>query len=182
MLDDHSWFSKERITHIVSICHRTVGSEVLQSRKIPATNILHVNISDTSKANLERYFEQFSLFIHSARMDGANVVIHCTAGVSRSSTITLAYLMAWLDLPFSKAFPYLVRQRPAANPNPGFVGQLKKWESSEARKELHKKLKEHENKQKLDKLFESDVDWFVQPGKPCPVPKIWARDDFSDLK
>ena len=50
------------------------------------------------------------------------------AGVSRSSTITLAYLMSHLNVDFSQALTYLRLGRDIADPNEGFVDQLLAFE------------------------------------------------------
>jgi hypothetical protein len=50
------------------------------------------------------------------------------AGISRSSTLMLGYLMKDLRVPLSKALEYLKRKRPQCRPNPGFVVQLLEYE------------------------------------------------------
>ena len=42
---------------------------------------------------------------------GNNVLVHCAAGVSRSSTLTLSYLIKHHKLPLSKAYDILVSSR-----------------------------------------------------------------------
>jgi protein-tyrosine phosphatase len=48
------------------------------------------------------------------------------AGVSRSATITIAYLMSRAGLNFKTALTEVRKRRKQISPNPGFVGQLKK--------------------------------------------------------
>ena len=40
-------------------------------------------------------------------MNGGNVYVHCSAGVSRSSTITLSYMMTVYDLPFEEVYLFI---------------------------------------------------------------------------
>eukprot|EP00003_Mantamonas_plastica_P018995 TRINITY_DN3103_c0_g1_i3.p1 TRINITY_DN3103_c0_g1~~TRINITY_DN3103_c0_g1_i3.p1 ORF type:complete len:158 (-),score=35.95 TRINITY_DN3103_c0_g1_i3:126-599(-) len=49
------------------------------------------------------------------------------AGVSRSSTITLAYMMTTLNITYDQAITILRAFRPIASPNHGFVQQLEEF-------------------------------------------------------
>ena len=46
------------------------------------------------------------------------------AGVSRSSTVALAYVMETERIPLEHAYERLKLSRPAVQPNPGFMSQL----------------------------------------------------------
>ena len=69
-------------------------------------------------------------------LEKGNVLVHCMAGVSRSSTITLAYMMKHLDYKLDHALALLRVRRPIASPNSGFMSQLRMYENklSEAAK------------------------------------------------
>ena len=43
--------------------------------------------------NLSQHFEDTWTFLEEARGQGAKVLVHCVAGVSRSATVVIAYLM-----------------------------------------------------------------------------------------
>jgi len=58
-----------------------------------------------------------------------NVLVHCFAGVSRSSTIVISYLMKKLNWSYREALEHVRKQRWVVNPNPGFVRQLKRLET-----------------------------------------------------
>lgn len=53
--------------------------------------------------------------------------VHCYAGVSRSATVVLAYLMKEQGLTLSAAFKF-VKARRFILPNDGFKAQLRKFE------------------------------------------------------
>ena len=53
---------------------------------------LLVNAKDCSTFNLVEYFEQAVDFTRRS-LNSTNVLIHCMAGVSRSTTLLIAYLM-----------------------------------------------------------------------------------------
>ena len=55
------------------------------------------------------------------------------AGVSRSVTLTIAYLMTFFDLSMQTAYQLVKDKRPAISPNLNFMGQLVGYE-----KDLHK--------------------------------------------
>lgn len=53
--------------------------------------------------------------------------MHCAYGVSRSSTLVLAFLMKKFKIGYSEAFIYARRKRPVIKPNYGFEKQLRIW-------------------------------------------------------
>ena len=56
------------------------------------------------------------------------VLIHCVHGVSRSVTLTIAYLMFVFQINFRSCFNYVKEKRGVASPNIGFVSQLLSFE------------------------------------------------------
>lgn len=56
------------------------------------------------------------------------IFVHCAAGVSRSPTIVVAYLMVAHAMPLKQALGLVIRARPQVLPNIGFIAQLKKLE------------------------------------------------------
>lgn len=62
-------------------------------------------------------------FIHNQRMSERTVLVHCIGGVSRSVTLTLAYMIEHLGLNLADAYARIVRSRAVARPH----GQL--WQS-----------------------------------------------------
>jgi len=76
--------------------------------------------------NLRQFFEEAFAFIDRARKANAGVLIHCHAGVSRSPTIAIAYLMKRAPMPMSEAYRFVKSRRSIISPNLNFMGQL--WE------------------------------------------------------
>ncbi|TMS04949.1 Dual specificity protein phosphatase 19 [Larimichthys crocea] len=60
------------------------------------------------------------------KQDGA-VLVHCNAGVSRSSSIVIGYLMLKEGLSFDDAYSQVKLARPSIRPNPGFYQQLQSY-------------------------------------------------------
>lgn len=64
-------------------------------------------------------------FIEGAR--GGRVFVHCSQGVSRSTTLAIAYRMWKEGRAYEDIFAEVKRMRGVANPNIGFICQLLQW-------------------------------------------------------
>jgi atypical dual specificity phosphatase len=60
--------------------------------------------------------------------------VYSQAGVSRSATIVLAYLMTIGDYDLEKALQIVKGARGYIHPNPGFLTQLKRYHTNDVRK------------------------------------------------
>lgn len=65
------------------------------------------------------YFDKGADFIYE-NLPKTNVLVHCFAGVSRSTSIVIAYLMKYKDMKFDNAYEFVKSQRTCAWPNEGF--------------------------------------------------------------
>ena len=65
-----------------------------------------------------------------AREKKCGVLVHCLAGISRSVTVTVAYIMHKLTLSLNDAFDYVKRCKPNIAPNFNFMGQLLDFENT----------------------------------------------------
>lgn len=54
--------------------------------------------------------------------------MHCLAGISRSVTVTVAYLMQKLNLSLNDAYDFVKRKKSNISPNFNFMGQLLDFE------------------------------------------------------
>ncbi len=59
----------------------------------------------------------------------AAVLVHCGAGVSRSATLVVAYLMRRFTWPAERARAHCLARRSLVNPNQGFWRQLCAFEA-----------------------------------------------------
>lgn len=65
-------------------------------------------------------------FIDRARAHGSRVLVHCVAGISRSSTIVIHYLMRREGWTLEKAYTHVLKRRPIIRPNIGFFTELQR--------------------------------------------------------
>lgn len=91
---------------------------------------LHVAVEDAEGANLRTHFERVVDRINAEKRRGGRILVHCMAGVSRSSTLVMAYLMRHLNMSLADAYEHVRRIRPCIQPNPGFWRQLLDYEQS----------------------------------------------------
>ena len=63
-----------------------------------------------------------------AKNNTGRILVHCSAGMSRSPTIVAAFLMKRRQMTLMQALKQIVDVRPQVCPNPGFIQQLKDLE------------------------------------------------------
>lgn len=66
--------------------------------------------------------------IDSIRDKNGRVFVHCHAGISRSATICIAYIMKTMQCDLSKAYDFVKQKRSCISPNLHFMGQLLEFE------------------------------------------------------
>jgi dual specificity MAP kinase phosphatase len=69
-------------------------------------------------------------FADEGRQKGAGVLVHCLAGISRSVTVTVAYLIHSMNLSLNDAYDFVKKCKPDISPNFNFMGQLKDYETT----------------------------------------------------
>ena len=88
----------------------------------------NINLLDSATENIKQYFDESYKFIDEGIKNGGNVLVHCHAGVSRSSTILIAYIMRSKKMKMDKVMELLKEKREKVSPNNGFIQQLKEYE------------------------------------------------------
>jgi dual specificity MAP kinase phosphatase len=91
---------------------------------------MQIPISDHWSENLVQYFPRAIAFIEEARSQKCGVLVHCLAGISRSVTVTVAYLMHTMALSLNDAYDVVKRCKPNISPNFNFMGQLLDFEAT----------------------------------------------------
>jgi len=70
--------------------------------------------------NLMKHFSSAIAFIREAIQSGGTVFVHCFAGISRSATTVIAYLMSEHSMTFYEAMSFVRKRRHIIFPNIGF--------------------------------------------------------------
>ncbi|KNC56141.1 uncharacterized protein AMSG_11690 [Thecamonas trahens ATCC 50062] len=85
-----------------------------------------INIADDARSDLIGVIRPALTYMSEAVSTGSGVIVHCQAGVSRSSSVVIAYLM--VDpahrLSYAAAYETVLAARPIIEPNIGFLAQL----------------------------------------------------------
>jgi hypothetical protein len=76
------------IRHIISICDFPLGKDMFDSY-----NVLWIKVDDMPHTKIRQHFDQTNEFLHACRNKNERVLVHCQVGISRSSSIVLAYLL-----------------------------------------------------------------------------------------
>ena len=63
-------------------------------------------------------------FIEAALATGGRVLVYCTAGISRSATVVMAYIIHRSRISVEAAYEVVRASRPFVRPNKGFTDQL----------------------------------------------------------
>ncbi|KAH1167966.1 dual specificity protein phosphatase 7 [Mauremys mutica] len=87
-----------------------------------------IPISDHWSQNLSQFFPEAIAFIDEARTKKCGILVHCLAGISRSVTVTVAYLMQKMNLSLNDAYDFVKRKKSNISPNFNFMGQLLDFE------------------------------------------------------
>ena len=83
-----------------------------------------IDVEDNYQTNIIRYFKDCFLFIEGKD----KIFVHCAAGMSRSPTIVIAYIMWKNKLSLNKAIKFVKEKRPLISQNDNFMNQLKIFE------------------------------------------------------
>eukprot|EP00802_Teleaulax_amphioxeia_P022542 Tamp_23003.p1 GENE.Tamp_23003~~Tamp_23003.p1 ORF type:complete len:267 (+),score=60.92 Tamp_23003:25-801(+) len=91
---------------------------------------MRVPVNDTSSGRLDRYWDAAFKFMVDAMSSGGKVFVHCSAGVSRSASLVIYYMMRKHKLSLLEAYKKLRRARGCVAPNFTFWQQLVSAERS----------------------------------------------------
>ncbi|XP_051512952.1 dual specificity protein phosphatase 8-like [Myxocyprinus asiaticus] len=89
---------------------------------------MRIPVNDSYCEKLLPWLEKTNEFIDKAKMSNCRVIVHCLAGISRSATIAIAYIMKTMGLSSDDAYRFVKDRRPSISPNFNFLGQLLEFE------------------------------------------------------
>ena len=88
----------------------------------------HIPVEDTETQDIFQYFLPVIRVLDKAKDEGKQVLVHCAAGVSRSPTLVIAYMMWSKKMSRKEAYEYVSARRPIIDPNEHFMDQLAVFE------------------------------------------------------
>jgi protein-tyrosine phosphatase len=112
-----------KITHIINISceHQCIFTDKIK--------YLHIQLEDMEDVLLKDHFNETISFMNAAfENPSSRILIHCNLGISRSTTVTLAYLMKTYNATLIETYKFLRHRRPIVCPNLGFLRQLIDYE------------------------------------------------------
>ena len=117
---DSAWCEGADLTGVLSV--------MLEAPSTPADNGLDqlvLEVADDNKASLAPVLEQAFAFLDKhAAMDGGQVLVHCSSGISRSGCVTIGYTMHNRKCSLAEAFEVTADRRPCVLPNDTFFAAL----------------------------------------------------------
>ncbi|KAH8118938.1 phosphatases II [Phellopilus nigrolimitatus] len=121
---DQELLDAHRIQQIVAI-HDGTLTGIPSSGKRSEYRVL---VADSVREDLKPYLEGVCRHIASRLEHGENVLVYCQQGISRSSSIVIAYLMREKEMGYDDALKVVRDKRPCTKPNVGFEKTLREWE------------------------------------------------------
>jgi protein-tyrosine phosphatase len=116
---------KRKITHVLSIGKEIVSNldkfpEKLKNDFKQKT----YDIADSPHEDIVTIIKEMKTFMDTAREEGG-IFVHCVAGISRSASVVIAYIMQMENMTLDEAEKFVRSKRPCVKPNEGFETQLK---------------------------------------------------------
>lgn len=108
------------ITHIINCAKDAIydSGDVAQIR---------LELDDIPQENLFRVLEPSRMVMRRILTTDSDykILVHCMAGISRSASVVIYYLMKLKGWTYDETFADVVKKRSVINPNEGFVATLK---------------------------------------------------------
>ena len=132
-----------------------------------------VPVHDMPRSNLAPYFEKCADYINNVKSKGGKALVHCMAGVSRSASICIVYLMKYYKMSLAQAYNYVRSKRHVIRPNQGFFKQMIDYENKLFGKTSVKMMNSPIGV--IPDVYQKDIGGMIwltqQDGNPTPKPK-----------
>ncbi|OWF45898.1 Dual specificity protein phosphatase 14 [Mizuhopecten yessoensis] len=113
------------ITHILNV------AEEIHNMNYPSDYpiICHlVAMKDNSSETILNFVDECFDFICDAKKIGGRILVHCVAGISRSASVCIMYLMKYYNLTLLNAYNNVLSCRDCIYPNTGFWRSMIEFE------------------------------------------------------
>lgn len=105
-------------------------AHVVSALRVQGVKHIVVPLLDESSEDIGTHFATTVAHIQEHMEGDGRVLVHCVQGISRSASIVTAYLMMVQGASLTHALGLMRAARPIAQPNPGFMRQLKALEAT----------------------------------------------------
>lgn len=113
------------VTHVLNVSSRPTIHENLQR-----FTCLDILMKDSHNQNLLENLPNALRFIEDVRLMNGKIFVHCQAGMSRSVSVVMAYMIWTQHMTSIDAFEMILNYRSCAGPNLNFMGQLMMFHKS----------------------------------------------------
>jgi hypothetical protein len=86
---------------------------------------LRISLKDDDTDDINLILEGAKKLNEFIKMKNSIVIVHCAAGMSRSVTIVLAWMIIYKNYKFKEAYDYVSEKRPIMRPNKFYYNFLK---------------------------------------------------------
>ncbi|KAL5010712.1 hypothetical protein ScPMuIL_013017 [Solemya velum] len=154
-----------------------VSSACAKPKFIQDGHFLRIPINDNYSEKMLPYFRDAFQYLDMVSEANGCVLVHCLAGISRSPTLAIAYVMKHLKMSSDEAYRYVKDKRPTISPNFNFLGQLLEFEKQLQREEMI----QSDSTKKLKSPVVMDLQMYSPPspsggfGKPSLQEKQVAK-------
>ncbi|KAI6647931.1 Dual specificity protein phosphatase 4 [Oopsacas minuta] len=162
------WLNKYGIEAILNVSNRYPDIDESQYE------YKHLPVRDTGDSDITCIFQESFAFINNVRESGRKLLVHCQAGISRSATICIAYLMLTEGRSMDGALEYVRSCRKWVSPNFGFMGQLFEYEAELKSKPLSLSLSTKIDETTLEMIDENYSD------SDSTNLSVWSGSESND--
>ncbi|XP_012674710.1 dual specificity protein phosphatase 22-A [Clupea harengus] len=173
--------SKNGITHILSVYNNAKPA-------LEDMTYLCIHAADASSQNLSQHFKECISFIHECRLNRGACLVHCLAGVSRSTTMVVAYLMTVTNYGWEDCLSAVKAVRSFVGPNHGFQQQLQEFQMKQVseyrtwlrasyqpspfkdQEQVEALLSQYAEQQQKESERRGDPSWMDQASGVYPLP------------
>ncbi|CAB3408191.1 unnamed protein product [Caenorhabditis bovis] len=132
-INDHLYLSGASVLKPEKIKQRKINMIVNATTEEPSTymqgvDTLKIRVEDHPYARLGEHFDTVADKIRAVKERGGRTLVHCMAGVSRSASLVMIYLVKYEHMTLRQAYHYVKAARPVIRPNIGFWKQMVDYE------------------------------------------------------
>jgi len=119
------------ITAVVCALSEHEERRMMSDRQLPdGLKRMYVRLIDAESSDIASHFEKAGRFVDEELRSGGRCLIHCAAGISRSATILISYLIRHRQHDLRSAFNLVKSVRRVVRPNNAFFQNLIDYERS----------------------------------------------------